>query len=169
MSSTKDKPVTHFFFEEVYEGENHEITCRKVGSIQNDKGEYEVVYSGLKQFKGMFKALLQNDQVVRAEANVIKLNNTFQDKDLYVIDEVILEREGHGDYVLSRVEKEQLFVQSGLLIPGTYAPPMKWLKAKMEEDEKTCDEILERYQEALMPRFTLDESIEIRVVDAVGG
>lgn len=169
MSSTKDKkPATHFFFEEVYEGEEHEITCRKVGSLQNDKGEYEVVYKGLKDFKPFFGALMQNDELAKITAKVTKLENTLQNRDLYVLDSVVMERDGHDDYTLTRLEKEQLFVRSGLLLPGTYAPPMQWIKSKMDGDDDICNAILKRYCTAVMPRYTLDDSIDLQVVDAVG-
>ena len=81
MSSTKDKKAIHFFFEEVYEGETSEITCRKVGSIQNEKGEYEVVYKGNKDYKPFFRALLQNDEISKVRASIVKLNNTYGDRD----------------------------------------------------------------------------------------
>lgn len=169
MSSTNDKKATHYFFEEVYHGDTIDIECRKVGSIQNDKGEYEVIYSGRKEFKPFFAALLQNDELSKVRAKATKLENTFNDRELFVLDEVVLERPGHKDYSLSRLEKEQLFVRSGMLLPGTYAPPMQWIASFMNDDMEKCDKILSQYQEALLPRYTLDDKIEIRVVDAVGG
>lgn len=168
MSSTNDNKATHYFFEEVYHGDTIEMECRKVGSIQNEKGEYEVIYSGKKEFKPFFAALLQNDELSKVRATATRLENTFNDRELFVLNEVILERPGHKDYQLNRLEKEQLFVRSGLLLPGTYAPPMQWITAYMNDDMETCDKILSQYQGALLPRYNLDDKIELKAVDAVG-